>query len=229
LFLIKAGNSDANILCDIDAGKRIRDGVSGTWVTSPWTRGFNGSISVYGQVVADDIFGDVYMISLPDIMDDIKTLTGAAGVRLPRSLKELQELLSNQRGREEADQPGTGKASSRPVANSGSYRSVRLKKPFIATGMENPLITAGMTSYPQEHDSNISPGFPKSEEDSNTITQSDGPWNFPPSAIGYSRPPERSAAARRYLDVFASDDDSDMREVSQASTSKAKARRGKLQ
>jgi len=166
-------NSDANILCDIDAGKRIRDGVSGTWVTSPWTRGFNGSISVYGQVVADDIFGDVYMISLTDIMDDIKTLTGAAGARLPRSLKELQELLSNQRGREEADQPGMG----------------------------NPLITAGMTSYPQEHDSNISPGFPKSEEDSNTITQSD---------IGYSRPRGRSAAAWRYLDVVASDDDSDM-------------------
>ena len=118
---MKDVNSHANLQSHIDASKRLRDGASGMWVTSPWTRSVAlpmgtplQPISVYGQVVADDIFGDVYMIPLIDIINDIKTSTGAAAVRLPASLTELGEMLSKQRGREEADQLGREKASSGP-------------------------------------------------------------------------------------------------------------------
>ena len=65
----------------------------------------------YGQVVADDIFGDVYMIPLSDIIDDIKVLTRAAAIRLPATLRELEARLLKKRGREEVDQVGSEEAS----------------------------------------------------------------------------------------------------------------------
>jgi hypothetical protein len=52
--------------------------------------------SVYGQVVADDMFGDIYMLPLHSIMNDVKTLMNAAVVRLPTSTKELQQILAAQ-------------------------------------------------------------------------------------------------------------------------------------
>jgi hypothetical protein len=61
-------------------------------------------IKVFGQVVADDVFGDVYMIPLNDIIDDIKTTMNATVVRLPETLREVGEIAikSLQRGPVEA-------------------------------------------------------------------------------------------------------------------------------
>ncbi|CAN9386164.1 unnamed protein product [Alternaria alternata] len=97
-----------------DASRRLQDGASGTWVTSrptpqlldwlgsPMKSAIPPSTSVYGQIVADDIFGDIYMIPLHSIMDDIKTLMDAAIVRLPKSKSELWRVLNNQLHEEHA-------------------------------------------------------------------------------------------------------------------------------
>ncbi|KAB2100473.1 hypothetical protein AG0111_0g11329 [Alternaria gaisen] len=82
-----------------DTARVLPDGVSGTWVTARPT-GFVKSISVYGQVIADDMFGDVYMIPLRAIIDDIRSLMDAAVVRLPKSMKELSQILTSQSQRE---------------------------------------------------------------------------------------------------------------------------------
>ncbi|CAN9398061.1 unnamed protein product [Alternaria alternata] len=86
-----------------DSSRRLLNGASGTWVTSQPAQVLDRNvnpISVYGQVVADDVFGDVYMIPLRCIMEDVKILMDAAVVRLPSSIKELRQILVAQMDRE---------------------------------------------------------------------------------------------------------------------------------
>lgn len=59
-------------------------------------------VTVYGQVIADDVFGEIYMISMRDIIDDISFLL-KANVRLPRTVSELEMLLGDQYMRKHGD------------------------------------------------------------------------------------------------------------------------------
>jgi hypothetical protein len=52
-------------------------------------------LRIHGQIVADDAFGDVYMVPVVDILEDIRQELNAREVRLPESNFELQELLSS--------------------------------------------------------------------------------------------------------------------------------------
>lgn len=48
---------------------------------------------MFGQVVADDTLGDVYVVPLADILDDILEELAATEVRLPESSSEIEALL----------------------------------------------------------------------------------------------------------------------------------------
>jgi len=50
-------------------------------------------MTVFGQVVADDVLGDVYMVPLCDIFEDVKQALDAREVRLPQSTAEIDHLL----------------------------------------------------------------------------------------------------------------------------------------
>ncbi|KAH6866339.1 hypothetical protein BKA58DRAFT_318314 [Alternaria rosae] len=146
MILTPSGHNfvQAHILT-LDASKSIPGGASGTWITSPLTRSRGRRmdvspwrISVYGQVVADDIFEDGYMVPLTDIMEDIKKLTKAAAVRLPLSLSEVGQLLSKQRDREEPDQLDREKAiSSFPTNTRVPEDMERVEKRPTTTGMKD--------------------------------------------------------------------------------------------
>ncbi|RYO58455.1 hypothetical protein AA0113_g7781 [Alternaria arborescens] len=88
----------------------IPAGTSGTWVYTETSKPANSSrsqsatasdpddqanriITVYGQTIADDSLGDVYMVPLCDILNDIKDAVGARGARLPESNTEVDEIL----------------------------------------------------------------------------------------------------------------------------------------
>lgn len=59
------------------------DGDSGAWVVD------EELLEVHGHVVADDVFGDAYVISMNDIVTDIKRCFGAVSVDLPSGLDVL--------------------------------------------------------------------------------------------------------------------------------------------
>ncbi|KAF2823930.1 hypothetical protein CC86DRAFT_408947 [Ophiobolus disseminans] len=89
-------------------------GSSGTWVLtesegwpvdnrSDWPEeaalgDFDGAVErlvrVFGHVAADDAFGDVYMVPLVDILEDIKKELSARDVRLPESTSEIEMMLA---------------------------------------------------------------------------------------------------------------------------------------
>jgi len=50
-------------------------------------------ITVLGQVVADDALGDVYMVPLCDILDDVKHVLDAQAARLPENNSEINTIL----------------------------------------------------------------------------------------------------------------------------------------
>ncbi|KAJ4387899.1 hypothetical protein N0V93_008502 [Gnomoniopsis smithogilvyi] len=55
----------------------VEYGDSGSWVVA------ESCLGVYGHVIADDVFGDAYVIPMPDILDDIRQFLGASSVGLP--------------------------------------------------------------------------------------------------------------------------------------------------
>ena len=89
---------------ELDDDLDIQSGASGTWVISV-AMDFRSLpvVTVYGQVIGDDVLGDVYMISMRDIIEDLSTLL-KAHVRLPSSLSELEKLLSDQYMRKHGDE-----------------------------------------------------------------------------------------------------------------------------
>ena len=91
--------TNINILTGIshlDDGFAIQNGDSGTWVVSKrWDSELLPMITVYGQIIADDIFGDIYMIPMSKIIEDMEKLLDAT-VTLPRSSQELQKALLTQ-------------------------------------------------------------------------------------------------------------------------------------
>ena len=125
------------------------------------------SVSAYGQVVADDIFGDVYMIPLSDIMDDIKILTRAAAIRLPESLMELEHMLSKKRGKEEVDQVGSEEARSVPETHTSTHDKV--------PRMKGLSVTNGIIDYSDILDSDVPTNFTDAIEHYNAL-QSESPW-----------------------------------------------------
>jgi len=117
--------------------------------------------------VADDIFGDVYMIPLSDIIDDIKVLTRAAAIRLPESLMELEHMLSKKRGREEVDRVGSEEASSVPETHTSKHDKV--------SRMKGRSVTTGMSEYPSEVDPDTPTHFTDAIKHYNAL-QSESPW-----------------------------------------------------
>jgi hypothetical protein len=60
--------------------------MSGCWILRDISSSSSDrSTTFYGQVVCDDIFGDVYVVPLVDILDDIKEVLNASKVSLPPS------------------------------------------------------------------------------------------------------------------------------------------------
>jgi hypothetical protein len=51
------------------------------------------NVTVFGQVVADDSLGDVYMVPLCDILEDVKQLFNAREARLPESDLAVHNIL----------------------------------------------------------------------------------------------------------------------------------------
>jgi hypothetical protein len=47
---------------------------------------------VFGQVVADDALGDIYMVPLSDILDDVRDVLAARDARLPESNIEIENI-----------------------------------------------------------------------------------------------------------------------------------------
>ena len=80
----------------------LHEGSSGSWVVSeemvlePDDSGNDIEtriVCVHGVLVADDGYGDVYMIPLADVLDDIKKVLGVSMVSLPHDTKEIAALL----------------------------------------------------------------------------------------------------------------------------------------
>ncbi|KAI1414437.1 hypothetical protein F5Y13DRAFT_158543 [Hypoxylon sp. FL1857] len=64
-------------------GSGIHDGDSGSWVVD------TTSFEVYGQLIASDVLGGGYVVTMTDIFDDIKSQLGAQNVVLP----ELADII----------------------------------------------------------------------------------------------------------------------------------------
>ena len=80
----------------------LYEGSSGSWVVSeeiafePHDSGNHIATRVaciHGILVADDGYGDIYMIPLADIMDDIKHELDVSSVSLPPDTREIRRLL----------------------------------------------------------------------------------------------------------------------------------------
>jgi hypothetical protein len=80
----------------------LQEGSSGTWVVSeemvfePDDTGNNIAtrvVYVHGILVADDGYGDAYMIPLADILGDIQNVLGVSSVSLPHDTNEVVRLL----------------------------------------------------------------------------------------------------------------------------------------
>jgi len=91
------------LTCHVDF--ELPEGSSGTWVVSEeFVKGTNDAgenvvsrrVCVHGVIVADDCFGDVYMISLANIMDDMKQVLEATSVSLPQETPAIARLMHSQ-------------------------------------------------------------------------------------------------------------------------------------
>jgi hypothetical protein len=80
----------------------LHEGSSGSWVVSeemifePDDTGNNIAtriVCVHGVLVADDGYGDIYMIPLADVLKDIEKGLGVSTVSLPHDTKEIEALL----------------------------------------------------------------------------------------------------------------------------------------
>jgi hypothetical protein len=132
-------------------------------------------VTVYGQVVADDIFGDVYMIPLHDIIDDIQTLLNTAFVTPSNSTRELEDILSKQLRREQADQQ----------AETDSKDMLDLTTDSGAGRVEDSSTRASVNNYSCRPEPNIPPHSAISENFGAFIVQNDKRWRASPAAAGY--------------------------------------------
>jgi ABC-type ATPase with predicted acetyltransferase domain len=80
----------------------LPEGSSGTWVVSEEVvmdtndAGENvvsRMVCVHGVIVADDCYGDVYMIPLANILDDMKQVLNASSVSLPQDSAAIARLI----------------------------------------------------------------------------------------------------------------------------------------
>lgn len=53
----------------------MEDGASGTWGFSTNSGPCSRTVIVYGQVIADDVFGGICMIPIKGIIEDIREFT----------------------------------------------------------------------------------------------------------------------------------------------------------
>lgn len=53
------------------------------------------TMKVFGQVVADDPFGDVYIVPLAETLEDIKEVLAVGDIRLPESTSEIDSIFHN--------------------------------------------------------------------------------------------------------------------------------------
>ena len=108
-------------LSHLDDGFAIQNGDSGTWVVSKrWDSELLPMVTVYGQIIADDVFGDIYMIPMSKIIGDMETLLDAT-VSLPRSSQELQKALLTQIYREQWQSQAQPRNASPSLSPSSAY------------------------------------------------------------------------------------------------------------
>ncbi|CAO2649557.1 Nn.00g069420.m01.CDS01 [Neocucurbitaria sp. VM-36] len=95
-------------------GERLPAGTSGSWVITesvesrttirhssqipyfqpPDSYKFKRNMLAFGQVIADDTLGDVYVVPLADILADIQEVLAARKARLPENRSEIKTLLN---------------------------------------------------------------------------------------------------------------------------------------
>ena len=108
-------------LSHLDDGFAIQNGDSGTWVVSKrWDSELLPMVTVYGQIIADDVFGDIYMIPMSRIIEDMEKLLDAT-VTLPRSSQELQKALLTQIYREQWQSEVRPRNASSSLSPSSTY------------------------------------------------------------------------------------------------------------
>ncbi|KAF2993813.1 hypothetical protein E8E13_001425 [Curvularia kusanoi] len=77
-------------------GLELPEGKSGTWVISESHDDASAQktvVNAHGIAIADDGYGDIYMIPLSDIMADIERVSGTSSVSLPRDTDEIARLI----------------------------------------------------------------------------------------------------------------------------------------
>jgi hypothetical protein len=93
-------------------------------------------IKVFGHVVADDVFGDVYMIPLHDIINDIKTTMNATVVRLPKTIREVGNIATENFRRalaESVSEPDSDDKNDPPI----KVTAEQTKGTSVAAGMSD--------------------------------------------------------------------------------------------
>ena len=68
----------------------VSDGDSGSWIVDELR------LEVHGHVVADDVFGDAYVIPMNDILNDIQRCLGAKSVDLPSRIDIISMAAQQQ-------------------------------------------------------------------------------------------------------------------------------------
>jgi hypothetical protein len=96
----------------------LPDGSSGSWVVDPFTG------DVYGHIVANDPFGDVYVVPLADTFNEIRKAYGAKEVRIASEL-DLESTGSSAPPREAPNEFSTAKL---PVVETEMSKPMRKSK-----------------------------------------------------------------------------------------------------
>ncbi|KAI0376510.1 hypothetical protein F5Y04DRAFT_266202 [Hypomontagnella monticulosa] len=76
-ILLEGGEFIDTFMITMQEDSAIQDGDSGSWVVDAL------SFEVYGQLIASDVLGGGYVVSMLDIFDDIKSQLGVQSVGLP--------------------------------------------------------------------------------------------------------------------------------------------------
>lgn len=119
---------------------QLQKGSSGTWVVSEgvlFQPTASRVVHVHGMLVADDYHGDIYMIPLAVILEDIKNVLGVSSVSLPHDTNDIKRLLQlesfslhdNATHRVSSVTAASEATSSLNTTNSAESASVRAQSP----------------------------------------------------------------------------------------------------
>lgn len=143
----------------------LQEGSSGTWVVSekmvfePDDTGNNIAtrvVYVHGQLVADDGYGDVYMIPLAGILGDIKNVLGVSSVSLPYDTNEILRLLQLRSfSLRDNESPSVSPTTAAPEASSSSYTSLTGSPISLPTTATSRNLLTTKNTLPAEDPDNV--------------------------------------------------------------------------